>query len=458
MFYRLKQLTLLLGDLLMLYLGLFSGNALRYWNWSIDNTLALLPPLSALFALVVIILFIVGLYDVGRAKNSWNFYQKIITSAGIWLVLAVLFFYIRADTITPKTTLLLIALSGFSFIALWRYTYNRFLSTVILKTTIIFAGQSPASIELATLFLLEPERGFALAGFILEPNEQLPENLRTVPRDPKLSELIKKNNYYPGLVVLTPEAAANPGLSRELYQILFNQVSITGLTEFYEQICKRIPPFTFSESWFITHLQEQKRKIYDRFRILVDFGIALLMGLIFAVTFPCIALAIKSTSRGPIFFRQKRVGRLGQPFAMWKYRTMRSLAKDGSAETQGPAYAQKNDQRITAVGTFLRRTRLDELPQFFNILRGDMGLIGPRPERPEFVEQLTAKIPFYPLRHLIKPGLAGWAQLQESYYGTIEENLFKLEYDLYYVKNRSFLLDIAILLRTINVVLKMVGR
>jgi len=152
------------------------------------------------------------------------------------------------------------------------------------------------------------------------------------------------------------------------------------------------------------------------------------------------------------------VGRNGKIFKVHKYRTMRALSADGGAELNGPQWANDKDERITAVGKFLRRTRLDEIPQFINILRGEMSIIGPRPERPQFVEQLKEKMPFYDLRHLVKPGLTGWAQLHESYYGTMDENLKKLEYDLYYIKNRSWLLDGIILLRTINVLMRMIGR
>ncbi|MBU1613287.1 sugar transferase, partial [Patescibacteria group bacterium] len=130
----------------------------------------------------------------------------------------------------------------------------------------------------------------------------------------------------------------------------------------------------------------------------------------------------------------------------------------GSAETDGPKFAEAHDGRVTKVGKFLRRSRLDELPQFINIFRGEMGLIGPRPERPEFVRQLTERMPFYELRHLVKPGLTGWAQLRYGYYGTIDENLRKLEYDLFYIKNRNIFLDAVIVLRTVNVLVRMIGR
>lgn len=198
--------------------------------------------------------------------------------------------------------------------------------------------------------------------------------------------------------------------------------------------------------------------MYDRFRLLADYLAAIIIGIFFIITFPFVATAIKLNSKGSIFFRQARVGRNGKIFLIYKYRTMKSLNADGSAETNGPQYASEKDSRITTVGKFLRATRLDEIPQFINIFKNEMGLIGPRPERPEFVQKLTELMPFYPLRHLVKPGLSGWAQLQRGYYGTLDENLGKLEYDLFYIKNRGPLLDIAIVLKTFSVILGMIGR
>ena len=208
----------------------------------------------------------------------------------------------------------------------------------------------------------------------------------------------------------------------------------------------------------MANLREQQKKIYDRFKIMIDYALAVILGLFFIVTAPFVALAIKINSKGPVFFKQDRVGRQGTIFTVFKYRTMKALNADGGAEMQGPQFASDKDSRITAVGNFLRKTRLDEIPQFWNILKGEMSFIGPRPERPEFVSQLTEKMPYYALRHLIKPGLTGWAQVHKSYYGTFEENLRKLEYDFFYIKNRGLALDISIILRTVNTILRLAGR
>ena len=451
---RIKQLTLVAGDLITLYIGLYFALYFRYWKIPGQNLQDLLSPMTQLFFLAAVILFIAGLYDISKTKNSWIFYQKIIISALAWTVFGIIYFYINPKTaITPKTILLLTTIIGFGLVSLWRFFYNKFISTT-LKYNIIFAGVTPEAKELINNIQNNPRLGYFVLGVIGEQDSSLPN----VAYGKTIAEINNQTKNFANIIVLSPHMTADENLLKELYQSLFQQVSIVNLSDFYETVMHRIPPFTFSESWFVANLREQQKKIYDRFRILTDYILAVIIGIFFIITFPLIALVIKLNSPGKIFFSQNRVGRQGLIFKVYKYRTMKTLAADGSAETGGPQYAADKDARITSVGKILRRTRLDEIPQFINILKGQMSVIGPRPERPEFVQQLTEKMPYYSLRHLIKPGLTGWAQVHNAYYGTIEENLQKLEYDLFYIKNRNFTLDISIVLRTINTILRMAGR
>lgn len=447
--YRLKQLTILLGDLLLLFAGLYLGMFFRYLKT--PNTIELtnlIGPFLALFCLAIIIIFISGLYDLGRAKNNSEFFKKIFTVSITWTMLGVFYFYISGDSkINPKTILVLTALFGFGLIALWRYFYNRFVSTTILKTKVAFIGYSPETKQIIESINSKPQIGYEVVGIITGAAADIP----TMPN-------LKSLRSQPDLIVLDFNYQKDGLLIKELYQNIFKQTGIIELADFYETIFERLPPFTFSESWFLTKFQEQSKKMYDRFRLLSDYLFAIVIGIFFLITFPIISLTIKINSKGPIFFRQARVGRNGKLFFIYKYRTMKALQADGSAETGGPQYASENDSRITGVGKFLRATRLDEIPQFINIFKNEMGLIGPRPERPEFVEKLTELMPFYPLRHLVKPGLSGWAQLQQGYYGTFDENLGKLEYDLFYIKNRGPILDLAIILKTFSVIFGMIGR
>ncbi|TAN32753.1 sugar transferase [Patescibacteria group bacterium] len=432
--YRVKQLTLLAGDLACLYIGLYFAIFLRYLSFPGEQLLILLRPMTFLFLLAAVINFIVGLYDLFKIKNSKGYFIQIAIAGAIWLFAGFIYFYFASyrNLVTPKTILGLNFALGVGLMYLWRYLYNQFVSVKFLAQKVIFMGYTPEVQELIDIFNKEPQRGF-----------------RTIQ---------KQSNERADIIVLAPGLEKNNELLKELYDSLFAQTSVMELADFYAAVFGRIPPFTFSESWFISHLQEQQKKIWDRFRILVDYLAAFVIGAIFIISFPLVALGVKLSSPGPIFFKQKRVGRLGGEFTVYKYRTMKALSADGSAETEGPRFAATDDPRVTGVGKILRKTRLDEVPQFINILKGEMSVIGPRPERPEFVAQLTGQMPYYNLRHLIKPGMTGWAQLRRDYYGTLEENLRKLEYDLYYIKNRGPLLDLAILLRTINVVIRLKGR
>jgi len=213
---------------------------------------------------------------------------------------------------------------------------------------------------------------------------------------------------------------------RELYSLLFWDVQLYDLPSFYEIITGRITPTIFSEAWFLENINTGPQPFYKTFRSILDLAAITLIGIIFLITAPLIAAAIKLESSGPIFFKQKRVGKGGKVFFLYKFRSMKALAPDGSAEIDGWQFAKKGDLRQTLVGAILRKLRLDEMPQCINIIKGDISLIGPRPERPEIVEQLQTHMPYYSLRHAIKPGLTGWAVIHQNYTDDIEKSLQKL--------------------------------
>ena len=461
MTYRVRQLILLVGDLICLYFGLRLATFVRNPIIASKALSDLAEPMFGLFLIALLVLYVAGVYDITRAKNSWNFYQRLLVSSVVWVIVGVGFFYFQSyKDITPKTILALTTLFGFGLIAIWRFFHNKFLTHVISKTNLVFAGLTQEALELILFINKTPALGYKVMGLV-EEDEHNPLFAKitgvTVVKDlAQLKNKLPEESIH--LIIIGHTQQNNNKLLNELYQNLFKQIEIVEEADFYGEIMGRIPPTTFSEAWFLTNLHEQRKKVYDRIKILIDYLVAAIISIFFVITFPFIALLIKINSRGSVFYKQERIGRHGKTFKIYKYRTMQVLNADGSAEIAGPQWAKNKDQRITLVGKFLRSTRLDEVPQFINILRGEMSLIGPRPERPSFVEQLKEKMPFYDLRHLVKPGLTGWAQLHESYYGTMEENLRKLEYDLYYIKNRSWLLDLIILLKTINVLIGMMGR
>ncbi len=233
---------------------------------------------------------------------------------------------------------------------------------------------------------------------------------------------------------------------RLLAECLNRGANFISLADAYELITGKILLSAIAETWFLEHIHTRGHHFYDK---LERFGEIVFASLLLILTLPLwlvIALLIKLEDRGSILFRQIRLGKNQQPFTLLKFRSMRP-----QAEVEGPRWARPSDPRITRVGRWSRRLHLDEMPQLWNILRGELGFVGPRPERPEFVRELEQKIPYYQMRHLVRPGLTGWAQIKFRYGRSIEDSYEKMQYDLYYLKNRSLTLDLRILLKTLQI-------
>jgi sugar transferase (PEP-CTERM system associated) len=236
---------------------------------------------------------------------------------------------------------------------------------------------------------------------------------------------------------------------KELLDFKTKGVAIEDATTFYERVAGKIPIENLKPSWMVFNsgFGVTKRALLEK-RILSIVVSSILLVLCLPVML-VLAVLIKLDSKGPVFYKQERVGQDGKSFMLIKFRSMFENAESGT----GPVWAKEGDDRITRMGRIMRRTRLDELPQFINVLRGDMSMVGPRPERPHFVQQLAESIPFYPLRHVIKPGITGWAQINYGYANTLDHTVEKLQYDLFYIKNMSWVLDSLIILETVKTVL-----
>jgi exopolysaccharide biosynthesis polyprenyl glycosylphosphotransferase len=256
-----------------------------------------------------------------------------------------------------------------------------------------------------------------------------------------------------GTIVVTSEALDDPRMADLLASLSLSGVRVVRPHEFYERVMRRASLDDIDESWFLFHRPLRARRIYAAIKRVTDMVAGLLGSLLVCLLVPVVALLIRLDDGGPVFFRQERVGRGNKPFWIWKFRTMRV-----DAEADGPVWAVPGDDRVTRVGRLLRRTRLDELPQFLNVLKGEMALVGPRPERPEFVRLLERAVPFYQRRHLMRPGITGWATVRFGYGDTVTDKWRSHEYDLYYLKHRSPLLDLEILARTLIVMLLRKGQ
>ena len=260
-----------------------------------------------------------------------------------------------------------------------------------------------------------------------------------------------KNKKIDTIILVSSELKEKIG--HILYEAILSRLNIHSLDTFYENVTHRVPLSALSQGWFLENLKNPEKNAYETIKRWADILLGILMIIPFGLFFIPITLLIKLTDKGSVFYKQMRIGRDGRIFYIYKFR---SMIQD--AEKNGPQFTTAHDARVTKTGKILRTLRLDELPQALNILRNEMSFIGPRPERPEFVAELQKIMPYYNARHLVKPGLTGWAQANYKYTDSLEGNLIKLQYDLFYIKNRSLLLDALTILKTINAIIKRTGR
>ncbi len=286
-------------------------------------------------------------------------------------------------------------------------------------------------------------------GFTGEPHPSEIGPWIELSRDNFIEKALELN---PNIVVVDSRCLEDFELLSQITALHARGIRVRTFVEFYEQMFGKVPLSAINEAWFLFDTGELHRTTYLRMKQALDIAGAIVGSIAFLVLLPIISLAIRLDSAGPVFYSQERVGKNGKVFRLFKFRTMRVDAED-----EGPRWAQENDSRITRVGAFLRRSRLDELPQFINVLKGDMSLVGPRAERPEFVGTLEEKIPFYSRRHLIKPGITGWAQIRYRYGSSVEHALEKLQYEFYYIKYQSVFLDLSIIFNTLRVMISMKG-
>lgn len=303
-----------------------------------------------------------------------------------------------------------------------------------------------------------PMVGFQLVGFLALDRHGTPTTVAEthVPREEVCDTALSLADFACqekiDEMVITQDGETTTAVRLALLACRLNGIAVTDRTAFLEQEAGRIGLEVLSLEWLIYSPGFRHGRVRDALKRASDVLVVSIMLLLTLPLFPVIALLIKLDSKGPAIYSQTRTGLRGKPFTMYKFRSMRS-----DAEAKGAQWAIDNDPRVTRLGRILRLSRLDELPQLYNVLRGDMSMVGPRPERPEMIAELNGKIPHYMERHGVRPGITGWAQTSYAYTSNIEDTRIKLEYDLYYLKNHSLLLDFVIMFQTIRVALRGIG-
>ncbi|HIE25549.1 MAG TPA: sugar transferase [Anaerolineales bacterium] len=411
------------------------------------------------FLPLIWILLLIETYEPRVAADKKKTQRGILVAAVIGFIAYAVFFITLRN---PTSSLPRIIIGAFLILAslftwVWRSFYIRLYTAQGMARRILIVGAGKAGATLANAYAELSPKPFHLIGFTDDDPEKIGskiEGFRVLGSNKNLIKIIEQQNISDIVVAIT--GAMMGSTFQTILDIQESGIFVTRMPTMFEEITGRIPIHHLESDWLIRSFTDEARvsAFYELGKRIVDILGSIIGIFIFLITFPFIALAIIIETGSPVFYKQARLGKGGKEFMLLKFRTM---IKD--AEPDGEARAAiVDDPRITRVGNFLRKTRLDEFPQFFSVLRGEMSLVGPRAEREQLVAKYQKEIPFYRARLLAKPGISGWAQITSGYASSIFATALKLEYDLYYIKHRTVIMDITILLRTFSTVFGFRGR
>ena len=444
-----KLFILISGDAIFSVIALFSGSLLRFGS-SVQK--AYLFDLKGLkvYTFMVILLFsshLLEIYDYEKYSGKKEILIRISIVLVVSFMLLSAVFYLIPGLIIGRGWLIL-SLAGFGlFQFLWHVGYRLCLNIPALAKRVLIVGTGSLANKIGGL-IAATNHQHVLSGYINCSNEPAHVPLHHILNNESgLIETVKKEKANKIVISLSERRGVFP--AKDLLSCKLNGIEVVDAPSFYEEITGKLlienmPPscLIFSDGFRKTYFQCIFKRVFD-----ISFAV---IGVIIVLPFvPIIALLIKIDSPGPVLFRQARIGEGEKEFMLYKFRTMRQDAENKT----GAVWAQENDPRITTAGKFLRKSRMDEIPQLFNVLKGEMSFVGPRPERPEIIKKLEEMIPYYAERHTVKPGITGWAQVKYSYGASVEDAKEKLRYDLFYIKHSSLFLDLLIILETIKVVL-----
>lgn len=397
---------------------------------------------------VMLGLYLNDLYEDVRIKPTIVLLQPFCLVLGAAFLIQAFIGYAKIDYQMPKWTMVIGSAIVLVSAPVWRRQYYTLVRSTVPVRTLLLLGLSPTTLRVAQQ-IKSQDIEMRVLGYM--NTEELAAD--TAPGIPFMGTMddfgTVVHAHSPDSIVVTRGEEQSHLPMQQLLDLRFSGISVESVSTTYETVMRRVSLADLRPSEMIFS-GELSPKAWSMMVQNVYSTVIAAVGLIVALPIMVVvAIAVKLSSKGPVFFRQTRVGLNGVHFKLYKFRSMRM---DAEART-GPVWAQKNDPRVTPIGGWLRRTRLDELPQLFNVLRGEMSMVGPRPERPEFVKVLSEQIPFFTQRHTVKPGITGWAQINHKYGDTIEDTAVKLEYDLYYIKNLTPALDALIMFHTIRVIL-----
>ncbi|AUP78163.1 sugar transferase [Flavivirga eckloniae] len=397
------------------------------------------------------------LYDLQKSSKI----DKIFTSIVFTVSITVLFYFLTPffTPVLPDNRLQILYFYFAIFIALflWRLAYITFIISPRFYKKVLIIGET-SNIETIVEAFNNSDPNYKIKGFInCELNSMESVKFNAIPeyKPSQIRQVIKDENISEIVVASYNSESITSEIYYSLISLLEEGFPIKEYTQVYEELAQRIPVQFVGKDFYkyFPFSRSNQNKLYLFFHRFFDIFVSI-VGVFVGIFFlPLILLGNIIANRGPLIYSQERIGKNGKVFKILKYRTMIK-----NAEKSGAVWAKKGDKRITSFGKFLRYSRIDEMPQFINVLKGEMSLIGPRPERPYFVKELSQMLPFYETRHIVKPGLTGWAQVKTRYGSSVDDSLLKLQYDLYYIKRKSFFLDLNILVKTISTMIYFRGQ
>jgi len=410
----------------------------------------LLPRAISYSVVMLVVMTAFGLFGSAMHKSDREYHVRFFASFPAGGVVMAIIFYAIPESTLGRGIMAMSLLFSFVLTALARGAFFKIMGHDALKRRVIVLGSGSRAAGVDSLLgKLGPRAGFHLVGFVQCGDEHPGKDKSKVLGDCNSLRALVDQHRVDEIVVGVRDRRNGSFPVSKLLECKLDGVSIVDLSTFFERETGYVQLNSLSASWMIFAEGFTKSSFHSVFKRAFDIFVSLLVLVVTLPTMLGAALAIWFETGRPLFYRQKRVGESGQVFEILKFRSMRVDAeKDGVAR-----WAKENDDRVTKVGKFLRATRIDELPQLFNVLRGDMSFVGPRPERPPFVNELSQKVPYYSSRHSVKPGITGWAQIQYPYGASVDDAVQKLQFDLYYVKNHSLFLDLVILFQTAQVIL-----
>jgi sugar transferase (PEP-CTERM system associated) len=429
-----------------------------YLNLQVDPTVFLWYDGGLARILVVIVSILIGLhfmdlYSEVHTVSKVGLVLEIGQAIGFAFLVQAFLAYLNEEWMLPRWVMMWGSAMGLVLLSTWRIAYGVVFRHALGAQRVLFLGLNPVVQEVAGYLAGHPGATYTNLGYLDDGPEPgtLVHGAKVLGPISRLRPVVTATRPDRIVVGMTERRDRMP--VQDLLDLRFSGIVIEEAGAAYENTCGRISTkivrpaqLIFSGEMGPTHTALLVQSVYSP--VLALLGTAITLPLMVLA-----ALAIRLTSRGPVLYRQTRVGRNGVPFTLYKFRSMRHNAE---AET-GAVWAAKDDARVTRVGRWLRRLRIDELPQLWNVLRGEMSMVGPRPERPEFVQKLSEQIPYYRQRHCVRPGITGWAQINHKYGDTLEDSIAKLEYDLYYIKHISLALDLYIIFQTLKTMLRLRG-